>query len=155
MASSIDVLAAELITVGAAALTDPPARAFVSHGEPVWECALLAAFLRRMRAKLTGSGDQCMLVWVADFQVVLLRDVCGNLPDPDTGAAPTADAMNTENLVWAAEGETLARAYSRSWALGTWPEGMACSTVSFGALEPFNPQGGLAGWRLTLSIELT
>lgn len=148
-------LADSLLTTAVATLTQPaPDRQYVSQGEPPMDCAQVTVHLVRLRPKLLDPGSgKCMLVWVAGFQIVLVR--CALTPTDD-GSLPSGTELHAQNMALAEDGWDLASGLSAAWAAGNWPGEGRCQAVTFGPLEPFTPpvQGGLTGWRMTIEVEL-
>lgn len=130
----------------------PPERSYVAQGAVAWDCDQLTVHLVRIRPKLLDSRSAaCAVVLVATYAVTLLRCVPG--PD-DNGNPPSADELNVANQQLAVDGEALLKSLTRAWAQGSWPAGVPCRRVEWGALEPLAPSGKLAGWRLEVSVQL-
>lgn len=151
LTSLLDEAVMALETTDGAAV--PPERQFIGHGIVAWDCDLLSAYLVRITPKLLDpKANNCVVVMVASMAVVLLR--CVPAVDGE-GNPPSADRLNEANRQLAIDGPAIQKHLTRAWSEGSWPAGMLCRNVTWGALEPFAPAGGLAGWRLQVDVQLT
>lgn len=150
MTTILETLAEDILTEARLALAFAPARYFVSHGEPAWDCGMLTVHLLRLRPKLflDPTSGRCMDVPVAVWRVSLLDCV---LTVDGKGKPPKAADMNAQGLRLVGEGWRLRKALTAACKAGAFGP---CQNVSVLPLEPFSPQGGLAGWYVDIEIEL-
>lgn len=136
-----------------------PERSHLVHRPegPTWDgCDILATFLQAVRPSRTGTlpdtGPHVAAVrFVADIGVVIVR--CG-APAPGAGtppALPTPAELTAFAESMAADGQALLAGLTTAWTTKAFG---ACATVTFGALTPITPQGGMAGFRIVLTITL-
>lgn len=157
-----DLLTSAEDSLTAAGLT-VPGRVLLMHGGfggIAFDCDLLAVTFDAVRPSggvlmFTNPDPSCQIVPVADLSVVLLRCV-----EALTSAAeiPDADAMDAETEALNADGFALVRYLLDQWRAKTlFPTARitAYRDVQFGDLTPVPPQGGLAGWRLPVSVQLS
>lgn len=150
-------LAQELLDAGAELLADTvPDRVLVSHGEPPGDCEELTVHLVRVRPRATdGIGSECSVVLVATYAVSLWRCVTAVAMEDRDDPIPEADVLSAENLALLVDGWALLKGMTRKWVEHSLPGGVPCNQVTWGTLEPKPPQGGLAGWRFEVAIDLT
>lgn len=132
---------------------DAPERRYVAHGLPVADCDQLTVHLVRLVPRLLEDPRQgrCTILHQAVMETRLWR--CwptGTEKVPTPSAAVIGDAARQ----LAADGWALWKGLTRAWVEGAWPEGVPCKQVKWGTLEPLTPQGGLAGWRLDVTVQL-
>lgn len=156
-------IARSLLDLALEALTDQPPVTFVGHGDPAapdftdgCDNEQLTVHLVRMTPKLLNDSQGvnrkvAWVSWVCSYALVLWR--CVPVFDPPIGAtqAPALDAAYADLLK---QGTDIGRHLSRKWAKEDWPEVSPCRDVLWGNLEPIAPSGGIAGWRLNVSVQL-
>lgn len=150
-------VAQAVLTAAAGALTDPPARQVVTHAQPVADCDLVATWIAAIRPtggrRFTEPGRPAQratgLLTVVDVGLLVLRCVTTR-PDPLDAATVTAEASTAAAdaaALWAA----LTAAARGNTLVPGLPTGAA---TSFAELTPIAAEGGIAGWRTTVTIEL-
>jgi hypothetical protein len=150
-ATILEVLAAQLLDEASDALVDPPARQFVAHGEPAWDCSQLTVHLVNVHPKLflEQSSAKCAVVPIAVFRIELVGCVAG--PD-NKGNPPKATTLNDESLDLLNQAWRLWKTLTRRWREGAFGD---CKQVNWLPLVPAEPQGLMAGWVMDVEIELT
>lgn len=150
-----DVLAeAETALAANPEADDAPERSLVVHGQPhAVDCEQLTVHLVRVLPRLLDDPRQgrCTIAHQANIEVRLWR--CwptGTDHDP----IPSADKIETAARQLAADAWALWKGLTRAWVEGSWPAGVPCKQVKWGTLEPLPPQGGYAGWRLDVTVQL-
>lgn len=130
---------------------DAPARQYVSHSEPAWDCEQLTVHVPRVQPQLVDrrGDDTCAVRLVATLVVTLVR--C--LPSAES-ESPSAEQLNTDYSQLLVDGYTMLKHLTRQWATGMWPEGTLCSAVKWRNMEPRGPGGGYAGWRIEADVTL-
>lgn len=148
-------LADELLGEATEGVVSPPERVYVSHGEPAYDCEQLTVHLVNVQPKLAAppGSSLCAVMLTARYAVTLLRRVT-TIKDGDD-PIPTGPELHEQYMALAAEGWTLYKHLTGAWAHGELPADLGCGVVTWGALEPKGPAGGLAGWRIDLTYELT
>lgn len=148
----LDDLLAEAVTALAAAGSGPaPDRQLVAHGSATADCELLAVHLLHVRPQVLDPRSQrCAVVHIASMAVTLLR--CYPMVS-DRGVPPSAQDLTDAGRALAVDGQALWKGLTRAWAEGSWPVGIPCSRVTWGALEPIAPSGGFAGWRIEVAVQ--
>lgn len=166
-------IAHAILTAAKTALSwDPNSPAYVSAGKPaadgcdqlvVWVDTLKLVRPRNSAGKGGGAFAENRQslepqggLPAADFQVQLLR--CG-APAPNAGVAVTApapadlDAFATAHL---ADGWQLYRGLLAAWQAGTLFGGFEHipAAVVIGHADPYDTQGGVAGWTLAITCGL-
>jgi hypothetical protein len=148
----LDGLLAEAVNALTLADREVPDRQLVAHGSVTFDCELLAVHLIHMRPKVADPRvERCAILHHATMQVTLLR--CYPMVN-DQGTPPSAVTLTAAGRGLAADGQALWKGLTRAWVEGSWPEGIPCSRVTWGVLEPIPPGGGLAGWRLEVAVRL-
>jgi hypothetical protein len=155
MPTDVAAVVQDTLDVASGAI-DAPDRVYVAHAQPAIDCEQLTAHLALVRAREMDpnrGGDfapSCLLVWAAQVVLELWRCV----PVQTEDAPPPAADIASADKALISDGMAITRALSRARADGSWPEGLACSNVRFGPLEPLQEQGGYAGWRLSVEVQL-
>lgn len=129
--------------------TDLPARSYVSHGEPSWDCG------DQLTVHLDGlpieQVTKCSTRNRFPFVITLLRCVTSLGPDAEI---PTDEVLDEEALGLLADAWVLRNgiAVGRANGLlfGTVDSG--CDTVSLGDITTLGPEGGLAGWSIAVTL---
>jgi hypothetical protein len=153
------------ILVAASALLSPaPDRQYVSHGPPPWDAGLsgdgcksqLTVGVDRIRSSLQPTLNQLLtqgskqVVPVADIEVVLLRcavTMQGRM-------IPTSAELDAESLALAVEAQALWGGLVTASMDGTLFPTMHNGQFLWRGMEAVGPNGGLAGWRMTLEVGL-
>lgn len=154
-ANTVADLLAETLEVATAGLVDPaadpPARRYVAHGDPAWDCDQLTVHLVRIQPVLIESrAETCTVIPQATIAIVLLRCVTALEAD----GVPNAQLLNTENTQLAIDGPAMFKHFTRQWATGAFPSGHACKALKWRNLLPLAPQGAYAGWRIEYDLKL-
>lgn len=146
----------------------PPSRTYVSQGEPADDTGLLSC---EQDGQLTvhidegdgieaffprGSGSMpetpCVFAPYARFCVVLYR--CVPKVD-DEGNAPSAEELDASARDLYTDAWALYTHLATLWGNGTLFGGaLGCKDVEWESMLPIHPQGGAAGWRLCLRLQL-
>lgn len=148
MAAVVDIFADNSVTL--------PARQYIHIGEISYDCATLAVQLGPLRA---GGADSPQIATVrpstvlrrsAEFLVVLVRECfpVGTMRRPP--AASTIHAVVEDLAIdgWLLFEQMQIRA-ARKEILPS------CKHVVLGPCIPVTPQGQIAGWKMTVAIELS
>lgn len=140
-----------LLTEAVAVLDAPPARQYIAHEEPAWDCSQLTVSLLRIRPKVFGDPRQsrCAVVPVAGFRVALVD--CVPVPDKKGNPPKVAD-LHSSSTALAGEAWRLWKGLTAAWKAGAFGD---CQLVEFLPLEPFTSQGGLAGYRVDVEVTLS
>ncbi len=147
-----DLLMEAVSALAADGASPAPERRYVAHGTVTWDCELLAVNIVRVLPKLVDPRAQsCAVMHEVTYAVTLLR--CYPMPS-DRGQPPSADDLTDAGRDLATDGQALWKGLTRAWADGSWPVGIPCSKVTWGGLEPLAPSGGLAGWRVTVTVRM-
>lgn len=134
--------------------TAPPDRQLVAHGDFAWDCELVAVRLDRLGLdRPPGQPNTCAVVPVATVSATVLR--CYPKAGDGGEEIPSAEAIDTAARVLAVDAAALADGIATSWADGSLFDPVPCSRVTIvPGVEPLGPDGGLAGWRVTLDVRL-
>ncbi len=147
----LELLADDLLAEAVAALVTPPARQYVAHETPAFDCSQLTVSLLRIRPKVFVDPRQsrCSVVPIAVYRVALVDCV----PGPDSkGNPPKQAALNESSQGLNGQAWRLWSGLTAAWKAGAFGD---CRHVEFLPLEPFAPQGGLAGYRVDIEFTLT
>lgn len=149
----IDDFLADLLAAAVDAITDPPARQYIAHGQTfAHDCDLLASRLAGFEFQRTDSRG-CVLIPVAVLEVTLMR--CWPKAGDNGQAIPTADAITAAATALALDGESLMNGIADRVEDGSLFADRCCADVEFTpGLQAVDPSGGLAGWTLTLTVRL-
>lgn len=130
---------------------DAPARQYVSHSEPAWDCEQLTVHVPRVQPQLVDrrGDDTCAVRLVATLVVTLVRCLASAESEE-----PSAEALQADYGQLLVDGYTMLKHLTRQWATGQWPEGLVCSAVKWRNMEPRGPAGGYAGWRIEADVTL-
>lgn len=165
---SLYAVASELLGAAASILGWGSARKYVSVGEPAYDCCpQLTVQVQRVEdgpigptAPQTGAsgariGQRLGRVVIATLQI----DVIGCVPTGDMGAQ-----ANTYRPPAVADLEaSSAEIYAWGWALRNGLSslkrqgdlfGGSCQWVDLGIAIPITPEGGCAGWRIPITVQL-
>lgn len=147
----------------------PPTRNYVAMGDPVPDLGLLScdedgqltvhisedegieAIFRTGDGSLPGT--ECAFAPYATFCVTLFRCV----PTlTEGGEAPSAVELDTSGRDLAIDAWCLYTHLATLWGSGDLFDGAysSCKDVQWGDMFPLHPQGGTAGWRLCLKVQL-
>lgn len=140
----------QILNIASDALDDPPARAYVAHGLPAWDCEQLAVFIERISAV---DQNTCSLVHKLDIAVEIARS-CQPVPDA-SGNPPAVAALDAATAALAVDGWSIWRGLIAAWMAGTLADGVNSSRIRFTQAIPLPPAGTFAGWRIQFSIEPT
>ena len=123
---------------------DLPARRYVGHGEPpVESCAgLLAVWFGPLEVRQISRGDTRQVRRVASVNVDVWR--CWPTGDRE---APTVDELTGASVMVADDCDRL------TGGLPVWASD-GCTNVEWRPALPLGPNGGMAGWRIPLLIDL-
>lgn len=138
--------------------TPPPDRRYLAHGPDAfaWDCELLAVHLLGIRLESddpAGVSRACVAMPVIDLAVTLLR--CYPKAGDAGGIIPSAEDITAAAEVLAVDAAALAGGVADMWADGTlFPTaGVGCGKVTLSpGVTALGPEGGYAGWRLTLAV---
>lgn len=156
--TTISTMLDELLAASVAALgADAPERQSVEHGEEFdlpHDCeqllvALTSYTLEQQAQALDGGG--CAVIPVATFVVELL--LCYPYGTPEQ-TAPPVDEISAAARRIADAGVALVDGLHDASVAGTLFTQRCCDDVTIAAPDPVGPDGGLAGWALTLSVRL-
>lgn len=147
----IDAYLTELLAAAVDAVVDPPERQYVAHGDTfAHDCELLVSRLVTYAFERTDPNG-CLLVPVAVLEVRLLR--C--YPKLDGGRIPAPAEIGAAATALAADGQALMDGIADAVAAGTLFDDTCCADVTLDpGLAPISPEGGYAGWTLTLTLRL-
>lgn len=155
----------QILTKAASFLATPATRENVSHGPPSWDCGdQLTVHVDKIRpsgpltlTQRTPRGSK-EVVTVADVVVTLLRCVTGVaenahwatnpsiIPDPTVLDSEARALANEARALWfGLLGEAIA---------GTLFKDLFDVSFLFRDCVPIGPNGGLAGWKLTMEVAL-
>lgn len=131
-----------------------PGRRFVTHGQPVWDNEQLAVAVLAIKPTKPFPQQQisrieCAVIAGVDLSIEIVRKWCTNGCDADQLAAATMLLGRDAATLWA----HVAQEATGGRLLRSFP-GVGCKAVGLGGLVPVGPQGGMAGWRWPISIEL-
>lgn len=152
-ATLIRKLLTDLLTASVAALTDPPDRQFVAHGDHAHDCEMVATRLLTIRTE-SIEGARGMrggpVIPIVSLRVLVLR--C--YPTVDGDGTPAADALTAASLTLADDAVDLSGGLLDRWEAGTlFPTaGIHADRVEVGLVEPVAPEGGLAGLRIDVDV---
>lgn len=148
-------IADDLLVSAVAVLADPPARQVIVHGVFALDCEMVA--VRLLGLTMDGVDDDlgrpsCVIIPNAAFDVTVIR--C--YPTVDQGGEPAADEISTAARTLLDDAVALSGGIADRWSAGTLvpSAGNHCDRVTVGPLTPVNPQGGVAGWRSTITVRL-
>lgn len=167
-AASLHEAAAELLATAEAVLATtvggPVARAYLSPGLPALDymCDQIAVWTGAIGDETAGAlsptpviGQRRRLAWIPLASITTMTARCiktGKSTSkgytPPTIAELTADAEKTMEDGWA-----LYNGYSTA-IIQDGLLGGTCQDIKFTPMTPLDPQGGMAGWLLTLIVEL-
>lgn len=165
------VLATELLEAASDALqpdsydvgeirTGPPDRQFVSFGPPVADCPQLtvhvAAMRNAQRPMQSGTpipGTRALpAVPMAIMTVTLFREVSIRRD----GSPPAADVLDAEAMDLLIDGMAMNDTLLRKWGVGELFSSLEQEAVNWTpGLQVSAPQGGIAGWTLTIEVQPT
>lgn len=148
--SKLRDLADEVMTVSEQAFDDAsialPTRRFISNNGVAYDCE---QFSVEIGAVSTGSAAadrpgpaRLPKLPVATVMIALIRD-CQPMSLED-GSPPSVEVIEAASDELLADASVLIKTFMRSNVLGS------CSDVSVQTLVPYGPEGGLAGWVLTI-----
>lgn len=150
--------AAELLTTCAAILTaaglEPPARQYVSPGEPSLDCDTLAVHVERVGERspaAEGASRAQLSRHVSTNEVLLVVTVARCIPSAEAPPPPAAltgvaVALNADG--WALWAGLTNRARAGTLLL------RGCRKPQPGDLVPLAPSGGVAGYLVRVSADL-
>lgn len=142
----------DLLAVSVAALDDPPDRQFVAHGDFAHDCPLVAVRIIDFVHEPQTNDGGCAVIPVVTFDVTVLRCYAAST---EQQPVPTAESITDDALVLARDANDLSAEILDQSAAGTLFDGVTCGDVNLsGGLEAVGPEGGIAGWRLTLSVRM-
>lgn len=156
LTSELLVQAAEALDTGT---TPAPERQVLTVGAPSFDCPdQLAAFVVRVREADIGDSSQvggmtaCHKMTLVDLRLTLTVCVPGVGQD---GKPPGIDALNLSAVRLYAQGWTMwCGLRNRLHGGEMFDEGQPKRAASVGPLVPVDPQGGVAGWSIDVSVEL-
>jgi hypothetical protein len=139
-------IAQDLLDACVAALADPPARQFVSHGPPAWD----ACITDQLTVHLGGTGftqdrggragmSRGQWTWVV--QIVRCAPGLG-----EQAATPTAAALDANAKLLLGDIEEIQAAVRSDPAIFG-----GCAAVTFGAISPLGPSGYRAGYQWSIT----
>lgn len=154
ISTMLDELLAQAVTALGA---DAPERQSVEHGEEFdlpHDCeqllvSLTSYTLEQQRGAPEGGG--CAVIPVATFLVELL--LCYPYGTPEE-PAPDVDEISTAARRIADAGVALVDGLHDANVAGDLFTGRCCDDITIAAPQPVGPDGGLAGWVLTLSVRM-
>jgi hypothetical protein len=153
---------ADLLADVVADLTDNgqylPDRQYVSHNAPAWDCELLTTHWERValqdradapgshRARVAGTRQEiaCIITYII---CVPTGDDANPLPDT---ALLNDSAETIVNAGWVTYQGLTCRFFNKTLLTD-----QRFRITHFGQLQPLGPQGGMGGWRLQLTVELS
>jgi len=153
-----------ILQFAASLLNPPPERLYVSHGPPPWDAGLddsgcrsqLTVGVDRVRSSVQPTLNQLLpqgskqTVPVADIELTLLR--CAVTM---TGREiPGASILDDEAQQLAMEGQALWGGLVTASMDGTLFPNMYTGQFIWRGMEAVGPNGGLAGWKMTLEVGL-
>lgn len=131
----------------------PPTRQFTSHTEPAEDCSQIAAYWKPLTA--LPQGVPCVYVPIAPLVVELHRCVTPFTDRSGNPKVPAPAVLSAEARSLAVDGWALYKGILAACRAGTLFEGVNCRNVTVGALEPIAPTGGMAGVRLTVTVQVS
>lgn len=155
-AAAVDVLTAAKACYRTAAAEvcglDAPRRAMVTHGAPVWDDEQLSV-------AILGTGvayqSRCAVVLSASLMVWVVR--C-HPTVRDDGTPPAEEDIENAALTLADDAWLLAGGLAEAAYDGSlFPsfDGVRCEQVRLGPGRAEPPSGGLAGWSLPITVDLS
>lgn len=148
-------LAVDILAVAVDALTDPPARQYVSPGEPPFDCELVAVHWARTIASgqpiplpSVRQQQKTGVVPVADFVVTVVRCT----PTPRAGATPSAAVLQASAEQLGLDAEAIRHALVAMVKAGT--VGGSCRAVAFRDVAAATPSGGFVGFTAGIGVML-
>lgn len=130
----------------AAAKIALPERRFVSNNGVAFDCAQLSVEVGALGSGTAVSdravSNRMPSVPVATILVALIRD-CQPMSD-ESGTPPTVEAIEAASEELLADASVLMQIFMKRKVLGS------CSDVSLQSCVPYGPEGGVAGWVLTI-----
>lgn len=131
---------------------DVPTTSLVTHAAPAWDGDLLAVATTNLTTAYQG---RCSVVYAVRLTVWVVRCVPvtldnGSPPDP---ADVEAAALTLADDAWLLTTSIADAAYSRS--LFPSFDGIGCEQVRLGDGRAEAPSGGLAGWSLPITVDLS
>jgi hypothetical protein len=150
MTPPVHVLASDLLEEAEALLAssvtgrDMPARRYVSHGEPPveWCPGLLAVWTGPLTTRQVGPSTASMTSRAMTYNVDVWR--CWPTSDAE---APPPDELTSAALALADDLDRLSGGLARYLA-------DRCGLVEWQPALALGPSGGMAGWRLTVAVEV-
>lgn len=148
LAAIIDIFADNSVTL--------PTRQYIHLGDISYDCSTLAVQIGPLRA---GGADTPQIATVrpatplrrtAEYLVVLVRECfpVGTMRSPATAAAINATVEDLSEDGWLLFEQMQIRA-ARKEILAS------CKHLVIGPCIPITPQGTIAGWKMTVAVELT
>lgn len=136
-----------------------PSRQIVSHGlRFAHDCEMVAVGITTFGFDSTDSGKypghpRAIYLPTVTFQIVWLRAWPSLQGD---GQLPTAAKISTAALALAVDAAKVGDGISNRWAAGTLfsPTPDPAHLVTVPTFSPISPEGGLAGWRVTVGVRL-
>lgn len=127
-----------------------PTRRYVTFGDVAFDCAQLTVSVGAM-ATGTLAGDHGGPphpgeVPIAALMIALVRDCAPTVKEG--GEAPTAEELEAFAAPALADADVLMRVFLKkaNKSIG------GCKNVKVMSLVPYGPEGGVAGWLLTLRV---
>lgn len=139
----------------AAGITDPPARSYVTPGEPPVDCELVAVWgvpeVKERGGNADPSAQRCSIIPVASIQIVSWLCVpTGDGRTPPSEADLTEAALRIADHAWAVWSH-LAELIAHGDIHPTLP----CSGARLlNATQILDEEGAYAGWRIPLFVDL-
>lgn len=153
--SKLRDLADEVMTVTEQAFADAdidlPERRFVSNNGVAYDCEQFSVEIGALSTGTAGADQpgpaRLPKVAVATLLIALIRD-CQPLAS-ENGSPPSVEDIEAASDELLADASVLIKVFMRTNALGS------CSDVSIQTCVPYGPEGGLAGWVLTIRAGLS
>ena len=154
----VDDLLTDLLDAAVASLTDPPDRQGKEHGAFAHDCEMLVVHVEGVTFDSLGqpSGAYVRVATIPSVQLVVTLLRCW--PTPEHGKTePSMAAITAAAAGLAQDGAALTHGISSRWADGTlFPTAAvdADDVTLAPGLAPVGPEGALAGWTFSLSVNV-
>lgn len=152
-----DLLAAvvDVLTPGNAPddRTEPPERRFVAHGTFAHDCELVAVRVDGIELRpVDGSSTGCVQIPRVTFGVTVLRCYPDDVEPPPSAVALTEASRVLNVDAWHLVTGLVARLAAETLFTAV---NVDCDAVTISpGLTPVGPEAGIAGWRLTVGVDV-
>ena len=142
----------DLLTSAVAVIPNPPARQFIAHGSNALDCEHVSVEIVDASVSPIDPA-MCAGIDTITFAVEVVRCYIAATGD---NPIPAASGIGADSYTIAFDLGALMGGLGDRWEAGTlFPSlpALDCGQVQIIGAQPVGPEGGYAGWRLTVTVQ--